>query len=116
MNEQFNVSDFDSVEDIDVAIKALQDQRKELSKEQDALAKEASKAKKQLILDQAKNHMISLELSEGTEITAYLKGELVEGVFSKITDKRFIILVDGESKTLPFDKFVGLVEPIAQAV
>ena len=112
MNTEANVFDvavFDTIESIDEAIVALRAHRKSLKSAETAEAREVAKAEKQALLDEAKANIVSLDLIEGDEIRATLKGEEVVGNFVKVTDARFVILVDGEKKTLPFDKFLGVV-------
>ena len=108
--ENFDVNVFENVADIDKAIKDLRVRRKELKAEEVKAGREAVKEEKARVLEEAKANMVSLGLEEGADIRFVLKGEEVAGKLVKMTDARFVALVGDEKKTLPFDKFVGLVE------
>lgn len=108
--ENFDVTVFGNVADIDNAIKELRDRRKELKANEVKANREAAKAEKAKALAEAKANLEGLELEEGTDVRFILKGEETEGQFVKITEARFVVLVDGEKKTLPFDKFLSVVE------
>jgi len=113
--EGFDVTVFESVEGVDEAIKSLRERRKELKAEATKADREAAKAEKARQLEEAKIRLEDAGLEEGDTIRAILKGEEVLGEFVKETEARFVILVDGEKKTLPFDKFVGTADaPSAQ--
>jgi hypothetical protein len=105
--EGLDVSAFETVEAIDEAIKSLRDRRKEVKAEATKADREAAKVAKAEALAEAKATLEAEGLEEGDTIRAILKGEEVLGEFVKETEARFVILVDGEKKTLPFDKFVG---------
>lgn len=102
--------DLNTVAGIDEAIKALREDRKEIKKAETVANREAAKAEKAKALEEAKANMAGLGLEEGADIRFILKGEEVEGSFVKMTEARFVALVDGEKKTLPFDKFLAVVE------
>ena len=106
--ENFDVNVFENVANIDEAIKSLREKRKELKANEVKAGREAAKAEKAKVLEDAKSNMASLNLEEGNDIRFILKGEEVEGQFVKMTEARFVATVDGEKKTLPFDKFLGL--------
>ena len=102
--------DVATVEGIDEAIKALRESRKEIKKAETVANREAAKEAKAQVLQEAKEKMASLGLEEGADIRFILKGEETEGSFVKMTEARFVALVDGEKKTLPFDKFLAVAE------
>jgi len=102
--------DLNTVAGIDLAIVALRESRKELKKAEVVANREAVKAEKAVKLKEAKDNMANLGLEEGSDIRFILKGVEVEGSFVKMTEARFVALVDGEKKTLPFDKFLAVVE------
>ncbi|MGV9141489.1 MAG: hypothetical protein ACOC1X_00975 [Promethearchaeota archaeon] len=106
-HEGLDPQSFDSVDAVDEAIKVLRDRRKELKSEQDKAQKAQEKAEKEQAMAEAKSRLEAEGLEEGDPIRAILKGEEVAGSFVKATEARFIVLVDGEKKTLPFDKFVS---------
>ncbi len=108
--EGLDVEAYDTVEGIDEAIKSLRERRKAVKAEATKAEREAAKAEKARVLEEAKATLEAAGLDEGDTIRATLKGEEVIGSFVKATEARFIILVDGDKKTLPFDKFIGLVE------
>lgn len=107
VREVLDVEAFDTVEGIDEAIKALRERRKAVKAEATKADREAAKAEKARVLAEAKASLEAAGLEEGDTIRATLKGEEVLGDFVKVTEARFIILVDGKKKTLPFDKFLG---------
>jgi hypothetical protein len=109
MND-FDVTVFGNVADIDNAIKELRDRRKELKANEVKANREAAKAEKAKALAEAKANLEGLGLEEGTDVRFILKGEETEGSFVKVTEARFVVLVDGEKKTLLFDKFLSVVE------
>lgn len=113
-----DMNDFDlnTVDGIDEAIKALRESRKEIKKAETLANRQAAKAEKEQKLQEAKDKMESLNLEEGDNIRFILKGEEVEGEFVKITAARFVATVDGEKKTLPFDKFLSVADEVAEAV
>ena len=111
-----DVSSFDSVDAVDEAITALRDRRKALKDEQVKAGKQREKAEKEQAMAEAKERLEAEGLEDGDSIRALLKGEEVEGHFVKMTDARFIVLVDGEKKTLPFDKFLGRAEDSTETV
>jgi len=104
-----DVTTFNTVEAIDEAIKSLRERRKEVKAEATKVDRETAKVEKAAALAEAKATLEAEGLEEGDTIRAILKGEEVIGDFVKATEARFIVLVDGEKKTLPFDKFVGRV-------
>lgn len=106
--EGIDVTVLGSVEEADEAIKAIRERRKELKAEAVKADREAAKTAKAEALAEAKGRLEEAGLEEGDTVRAILKGEEVLGEFVKETEARFVILVDGEKKTLPFDKFVGL--------
>lgn len=105
--EVLDVEAFDTVEGIDEAIKSLRERRKAVKAEATKADREAAKVEKARVLEAAKATLEAAGLAEGDTIRATLKGEEVIGEFVKETEARFIVLVDGEKKTLPFDKFLG---------
>ena len=109
-----DVMAFETVEELDVAIKELRERRKELKAEAVKAEREAAKAEKQSRLDEAKARLEGLGLEEGDTVRFILKGEEVVGQFVKLTAARFVATVDGEKKTLPFDKFVDVAEAEAE--
>ena len=106
------MNDFDlaTVEGIDEAIKALRETRKAVKAEATKAAREAAKEEKARLIAEAKEAVASASLNEGDAIRVILKGDEVIGDFVKMTEARIVVLVDGEKKTLPFDKFIGVAD------
>ena len=102
--------DLNTVDGIDKVITALRESRKEIKKAETVANREKAKAEKAEKLAEAKANLEGLELEEGTDVRFILKGEETEGQFVKTTEARFVVLVEGEKKTLPFDKFLAVVE------
>ena len=102
--------DLATVEGIDEAIKALREARKAVKAEATKAAREAAKEEKAAALAEAKKVVLGLGLEEGTAVRFVLKGEETDGTFVKATEARIVVLVDGEKKTLPFDKFVARID------
>lgn len=102
-----DVQDYADVSQIDEDIAALRERRKELKASQKEAERQKAKAEKQARLDEAKAYIESLELEEGDDVKVVLKGETVDAQFVHVTDARIVVLVDGDKKTLPFDKFVS---------
>ena len=109
-----DVTNFETVFDIDKAMDALRQHRKAVKDAQDKRQREQRKARKEQKMAEAKEHIESLELMEGETITFTLKGERTEGQFVKVTESRFVAEVDGVKKTLQFDKFLGRVNEETQ--
>lgn len=107
MSEERFVDQFETVEEIDEAISALRERRKEMKAAEREAERERRKALKARQLAEAKERIENLQLEEGATIRAFLKGEEVEVNFVKLTDARLVIEVDGLKKALPFDKFVS---------
>lgn len=105
-----NLEALETVEQVDEAITALRERRKELKAEATKVKREAAKAEKARLMEEAKQRLVEAELTEGETVRAILKGEETVGEFVKQTEARFVILVNGEKKTLPFDKFLGVTE------
>lgn len=47
-------------------------------------------------------------VEKGTAVRVIFKGEEVEAVFEKLTDKRFTVKIDGVNKSIMFDKLVSV--------
>ena len=68
---------------------------KELKKEKKAEADEANREKLK-------------DIEEGTIVSFIFKGEEEEGTFVKVTDKRFTVILDGQKKSIMFNKLTGI--------
>jgi hypothetical protein len=68
---------------------------KELKKEKKAEADEANREKLKGV-------------EEGTVVSFMFKGEEEEGTFVKVTDKRFTVILDGQKKSIMFNKLTGI--------
>lgn len=83
-----------TVAEIDMEIATLKDARKVALKVEKDEADLAIRAK-------------IAEHSEGDFVTVIFKGEKVEAIFGKLTEKRFTVEIDGVKKSIMFDKYVG---------
>lgn len=84
-----------------------------------SMAREEKKVRKENARAEAeveKEHLIAsnretlANLENGVEITFIFKGNETVGQFVKTTEKRFTALVDGEKKSIMFDKFIRVNE------
>lgn len=100
--ENFNVNEIMSVGDVDALIAALRGRRRELKD----VNKEAEKANKEKLMEETKEKIVALNLKEGDVVKFIFKGEETVGIFVKLTEKRFTALVDGDKKSIMFDKFI----------
>ena len=107
-----NMDELNTVGDIDAVIAQLRERRKELKAQEKEAEKAKVKAEKAAKLEAARKNVVELindeQLQEGTEVTVILYGENHTANFVKATDKRIIVAVNGDNKTLPFDKFVRI--------
>jgi len=105
-----DVSKLVNLEVVEGAIAFLKEFKKanlaELRKANSAEKAEAKTAEELAV----KNKMEELDIVEGTEINVTFKGEEIIAVYVRMTEKRFVALVDGEKKTFLFTKFLGIVE------
>lgn len=93
-----------TVKDIDELMVQLREARKEMKEKEKNAVKELREAKKAENAEKAKARLV--EAKEGDVLTVIFKGEEVEGTFIKMTEKRFIVLIDEQKKTIMFDKLV----------
>lgn len=100
----------ESVEELDELIKNAREYRRELKAKREKAEREQIAAEKELLNRKAQKNIEAMNLEEGDLVRFYLKGEERTGEFYKITESRFIVIVNGEKKTLPFDKFIGTAE------
>lgn len=94
-------ADMDDFVEIDKAVREIKTERKEEFKE----TKEARKSE----IETVKRAEVE-KLEKGDNIVIIFKGEKTEVVFEKLTEKRFTVIIDGNKRSIMFDKFVGLAE------
>lgn len=81
--------------------------------ELDALMEELKQAKKEVIAEaQAEADAVVREslqdVKKGDHIVVLFKGEEVEGIFDKLTEKRATILIDGIRRSVQLDKVISV--------
>jgi hypothetical protein len=92
---ELNVADLDN---LIAEARAEKKARRENAKVIDKEAKEAIMAENKARLE---------ALEAGAVISFTLKGEETEGTLDKVTEKRFIAIVDGLKKVIMFDKLIA---------
>lgn len=80
-----------SINELDEVVEYIKEKKKE--KKEDALSVNREKLK---------------DVKEGDLIYIIFKGEEIEVPFVKLTEKRFSVLVDGQKKSIMFDKLTGI--------
>ena len=101
------ISQLDSIEEIDAVISAAKERKVVLKEQEKEAQRVARKREKEAAMEAAKESIEQAGLEEGDDILVLLKGEEVEGQFVHLTESRLVVLVDGDKKALPFDKFLG---------
>lgn len=98
--ENINEMTNEELDNLVVEIREIKKARKEEAKAAEKEAKENLKAENKKALD---------ELEAGAVVRFTLKGEEVEAPLDKVTEKRFVAIVDGAKKAIMFDKLVEIV-------
>lgn len=101
------ISQLDSIEEVDAVISAAKERKVVLKEQEKEAQRVARKREKEAAMEAAKESIEQAGLEEGDNILVLLKGEEVEGQFVHLTESRLVVLVDGDKKALPFDKFLG---------
>jgi hypothetical protein len=68
--------------------------------------KEKKKEKREEFIN--KNRVKLRDVQEGDSVYVIFKGEEVEASFVKVTEKRFSVIIDGQKKSIMFDKLTGI--------
>ena len=68
--------------------------------------KEKKKEKREAFIN--KNRVKLRDVQEGDSVYVIFKGEEVEASFVKVTEKRFSVIIDGQKKSIMFDKLTGI--------
>lgn len=84
-----------SIEELDILMEELKQAKK------DAIAKEQSDA-------DAVIRESLLSLTKGNHLTVLFKGEEVEVIFDKLTEKRATVLIDGIKRSVQLDKIISV--------
>lgn len=101
--ENVNLNEM-TVEELDKLVVAIREEKKARKAEAKAAEKEAKEKLKEANAETLRG------LDENATVRFTLKGEETEGVLDKVTDKRFVVIVEGVKKAIMFDKFLGVAE------
>jgi hypothetical protein len=89
----------------DEELDTLVTQVREVKRERVAQAKAVKRKERKRIAEENLQHLS--EMNEGDDVSFIYKGEETTAPFVKTTDKRFIVEIDGNKRTIMPDKFVS---------